>query len=400
MEIMMRRLLLGLFVAALVGLCAGRGYAQTADEFEGELKAFREKVKTAEDGSVLKTDTASSVDKKTPVVMETPPKEKASAPSGISADKNPLAKAVSPLGPAANLPVGGKPPATSYAMGVRSPEETQAEMEADLANQKKRAEDASFQEALRILMPLSSEQIRTTLESFKKNREAAETPIAMPTPLVHVEDVSLDPSQVPPVIRTASGRVTTLTILDSTGSPWPIQDVSWAGKFTVSPPEEGGHVIRITPDTTHGAGNLSVRLVDLITPVTFTLETGLKEVYYRFDVRIPKRGPLAKAPLIEHGGLKMVAGKDEKLVPVLDGTPPDGSEKLKVKGVDERTNVWRIDGRIYLRTPLTLLSPSWDSSVSSADGMNVYILNDTPVILLSDGGRMVHAQIAADGETP
>ena len=51
-------------------------------------------------------------------------------------------------------------------------------------------------------------------------------------------------------------------------------------------------------------------------------------------------------------------------------------------------------------TPLTLLSPSWDSSVTSADGMNVYTLNDTPVVLLSDEGRMVRAHITADEVTP
>ncbi len=47
-------------------------------------------------------------------------------------------------------------------------------------------------------------------------------------------------------------------------------------------------------------------MVDLITPITFTLVTGLDEVDYRFDARIPKLGPLAKVPLIEHGGLKSV----------------------------------------------------------------------------------------------
>jgi intracellular multiplication protein IcmK len=145
---------------------------------------------------------------------------------------------------------------------------------------------------------------------------------------------------------------------------------------------------------------MSIRLVDLITPITFTLTAGLEEVYYRFDARIPKQGPLAKTPLIEYGGLKTAVGADENLVQILDGTPPGISEKLKVEGVDGRTNVWRVSGRIYLRTPLTLLSPTWDSSVTSADGMNVYTLNDTPVILLSDEGRMVRAHIAADEVTP
>jgi intracellular multiplication protein IcmK len=168
----------------------------------------------------------------------------------------------------------------------------------------------------------------------------------------------------------------------------------------VTPAEEGGNVVRITPSSAHNIGNMSIRLVSLITPVTFTLRTGLDTVDYRFDVRIPKLGPLAKVPLIEHGGLKSVVGGDENLVQMLDGTPPSGAEKLKVEGTDGRSSAWRMSGRLYLRTPLTLLSPAWSSSVSSADGMNVYVLNNTPVILLSDEGRVVRASIAASEVTP
>ena len=123
-------------------------------------------------------------------------------------------------------------------------------------------------------------------------------------------------------------------------------------------------------------------------------------VDYRFDARIPKLGPLAKTPLIEHGGLKSVVGTDENLVQILDGTPPSDAEKLKVDGTDGRSKAWRVSGRMYLRTPLTLLSPAWSSSVASADGMNVYVLNNTPVVLLSDEGRVVRASITGSEVTP
>lgn len=367
----MKRLLLGLSIAALIGTCGSPAPAQSVDALEKEYGAFKQKIDmTKEKIFAGKTATA-------------PGDQKAAEKTG------------SPLGPAANLPTNSQLPATSYALDVQSPEEMQARMEQEQEIRQKKMEEASFDEALKMLLPMRPEQIREVLDTFKDSREAAETPIAMPVPKSAVETISLDPGQMPPVIKTAAGRVTTLTLLDATGSPWPIQDVSWAGKFDITPPEEGGHVVRITPQTTHGIGNISIRLVDLITPVTFTLQAGIEEVYYRFDARIPKQGPLAKTPIIENGGLKTVAGDDANLVQVLDGTPPGGSEKMKIEGVDGRTSVWRVSGRIYLRTPLTLLSPSWDSSVTSADGMNVYTLNDTPVILLSDEGRMVRAHIAA-----
>jgi len=371
----MKHAFLSLSVAMWAGVCASHAFAQSQEDFENEFNAFKKKVESAKPRNA-------GAEKKNPQ----------SPLSGFSVS--------SPLGPAANLPIKGKLlPATSYAMSGQTPEEMQIEMEVDIDAQNKKMDDATFDEAVKTLLPLKPEQIRSMLNSFKDSRQAAETPIAEPVPKVHVETISLDPSQTPSLIKTSPGRVTTLTVLDSTGSPWPIQDVSWAGKFDVAPPEEGGHVIRITPQTTHGIGNISIRLVDLITPVTFTLQAGLDEVFYRFDARIPKHGPLAKIPLIEYGGLNASVGGDENLVQVLDGTPPASAEKLKVEGVDGRTNVWRVSGRIYLRTPLMLLSPSWDSSVTSADGMNVYTLNDTPVILLSDEGRVVRAHIAADEGT-
>lgn len=398
----MKRLLFGVCVFALLGIAVSQARAQGSDDFEKELLAFQK-------GGSAKEAVAAPAPAASDAASPAAPKEAAppAAASGSSLkDLLPLPSALgssappaNPLGPAANLPLSKQLPATANALDMgmsASPEQ----MEAEAALQQKKLDDMAFDEALKTLLPMRPEQIRKLLDAFRDSREASETPIASPKPSVQVQTVSLDPSQVPPVIKTASGLVTTLIILDQTGAPWPIQDVSWAGKFEVTPPEEGGHVVRITPQSAHGVGNISIRLVDLITPVTFTLQTGLDEVYYRFDARIPKSGPLAKAPLIENGGLKTAVGGDENLVQVLDGTPPSGAEKMSVDGADGRTSVWRLSGRVYLRTPLTLLSPAWSSSVSSADGMNVYVLNDAPVLLLSDGGRMVKAHIAATEVTP
>ena len=304
----------------------------------------------------------------------------------------------SPLGPAGSLPVA---PMTGNALplGTGTTAEIQAAMEAEAADQQRKLETQAFDAALKQLLPLEPEQIRKTLEVFKVKREAAETPITVPEPRQVVETLSLDPTDTPAIIKMAPGHVTTFTILDSTGAPWPIQDISWAGKFDVVTPEEGGHMVRITPQSAHGVGNMSIRLVDLITPVTIRLTTGIDEVHYRFDARIPRPGPLAKTPLIQYGGLKAVAGRDDNMTGFLDGTPPKEAVRLMVSGADGRTTAWKVNDQMYLRTPLTLLSPGWDSSVSSADGMNVYSLTNAPVILLSDEGRMVRAQIAADEVT-
>lgn len=400
----MKRLLFAVPVVLVMGFNVSQACAQVAGDIDDEFAAFRKKMgeaRQAAEESAPAAPAAAAGDTAVPeMAVPVMPQAAINTPSPLAATALTSAPA-SPLGVAAQLPVQGQLPATAYALGPQNPEELAAQMEAEAETQRTKLEEQAYKSALKMLLPLSPEKIRNTLGAFKESREAAETPIVVPEPVVSVQTVPLDPSETPLAIKMSSGYVTTVTILDMTGAPWPIQDISWAGKFQVTAPEEGGHVIRITPQTAHGYGNLSVRLVDLITPVTFQLRTGLDETYYRFDARIPRTGPLAKTPLIEYGGLRATAGTDALLVSVLEGTMGgEGVEKMKIEGVDGRTTVWKSGAKMYLRTPLTLLSPAWDSSVTSADGTNVYTIGEAPVILLSDRGVMVKARVAAEEVSP
>lgn len=269
--------------------------------------------------------------------------------------------------------VGGSP---------KTPEELEAEIRED-----------AFNAALSGLLPLRPAEIRRLLEYYDQTKEAVEVPVyPYPKAEVNVLSLSLDPGVTPPIIRVATGHVTTLNLLDVTGAPWPIQDVSWAGNFEIVEPEEGGHVLRITPMSDFAYGNISLRLLTLKTPITFTLQTHRDSVQYRVDARVPQYGPFASSPLID-AGISAVAG-DADITAILDGTPPSGAIRLEVSGVDGRTSAWRFNGRTYVRTPLTLLSPGWDASVRSADGTSVYALANVPVLLLSDQGRVMRAHVA------
>lgn len=298
-------------------------------------------------------------------------------------------------------PMGGTLPTQGalqgYAMTPEEAAELEAKMQAEAEERQEKMRDRAYDAALGTVLPLRPEEIREMLEYFRKSRQAAETPLVVPEAKVQVETISMDPSAVPSLIKLAPGHVTTLNIQDITGMPWPVRDVSWAGNFDVTPPDEGGHVIRITPLSAHGIGNISIQLVDLPTPITFSLQTGLSISHYRFDARIPKMGPLAAAPLIDHGGLEAIAG-DQNLISFLEGIPPQASDKLDVQGVDGRTKIWSYQEQYFVRTPLVLLSPAWNSSVKSSDGMNVYALNEASVLLLSDNGRMVQAYVEPQEE--
>lgn len=250
----------------------------------------------------------------------------------------------------------------------------------------------AFDAAITGLFPLRPEDIKTLLKEYDTTRRVVEEPInGIPVPQVNVETISLDPGVAPMSLKTSVGHITTLNILDVTGAPWPIQDVSWAGDFEVIEPEEGGHIIRIIPMGHSAYGNMSIRLLTLKTPVTIMLKTEKDVVQYRVDARIPEFGPFAQTPLID-GGSEMVAG-NKMIMSVLDGAPPSNALKLDVGGVDGRTTAYKINNMTYVRTPLTLLSPGWEQSVSSADGMNVYALDETPILLLSDKGRFMRASL-------
>lgn len=254
----------------------------------------------------------------------------------------------------------------------------------------------AFDQALKTLLPLKPDEIRTLLEHFDRTVESTQLPVhPYPRPESVVQNISLDPGVAPLVVKLAYGYVTTVSMLDSSGAPWPIEDISWVGDFQIqeSDVHETTHIFRISPDTKFAHGNLSMRLMGLNAPVILTFETNRDVVHYRLDAVVPKQGPGASTPLIDPG-VTLTSGDPDMSI-ALSGVVPSDAEILDVAGVDGRTTAYIYNGLTYVRTPLTLLSPGWDSSVTSADGTKIYALEETPVILLSDRGRMVRARLTA-----
>lgn len=272
----------------------------------------------------------------------------------------------------------------------KSPEEVEEELRRE-----------SFDAALGAVLPLRPNEIRKLLEHFDRTQESVSTPVyPNPKPEVAVETLSLDPGTQPKTIKVAYGYVTTLNIVDVTGAPWPIEDITWAGNFEIiemSGKDGATHFIRISPQSEFAYGNISIHLLTLQTPVILSLETSRDLVHYRFDAIIPDMGPFAKVPIVESNFQSLKAG-DVDMATILEGVVPENAQKLNVSGVDGRTTAYKHKGITYLRTPLTLLSPSWIGSASSADGLRVYALSDSPVLLLSDNGRMVRARLSSRGD--
>ena len=297
---------------------------------------------------------------------------------------------------------GMPPPPSAFSSDpevlARQAEEEAMNAEAEEQKREQEHNIKSFEKASKGLMPLSSDQIREFMRRLEMTADASQTSFAGPPKAeVKITTLSLDPGVEPPQINLSAGYVTTINMTDATGEPWPILDVGIGGSFEATPTQAGSHVIRIVPSVRNGSGNLSVLLKDLSTPVIFKLRSGESTVHMRYDARIPKMGPNARMQIIERGRRGPTAA-DEAIMMILQNEPPKGAKRLKITGIDARTMAWKLDSKIFLRTPLSLLSPAWNASVSSTDGTTVYEIGDAPVLLMSDNGAMVRARVLQDDE--
>lgn len=247
----------------------------------------------------------------------------------------------------------------------------------------------AFAATIRNLMPLSPDQIRALRYIFDQSQRAASTEPGSfpPKPTSSAVIVNLSPGATPPVVRLRAGFVTSLVFLDSTGEPWPIvaYDLGNPKSFNIQW-DQKSNTLMVQALDSYQTGNLAVMLKDQNTPVMLTLLPGQQQVDYRVDLRVPGLGPNASA-IVED----MPGAENPKLLDFLNGTPPEGSQLLRVSGVG--CQAWLSNNHLYLRTRLTVLSPGWLATMSSPDGTHVYQLVKTPVVLASSRGKIIQLRI-------
>lgn len=298
--------------------------------------------------------------------------------------------------PMPNIP-GVDPNAPGLNLAVSDSENAEKEREAAVAAKAK--DDAMLRkEAFKTMtnqaMPLKPSEIRRILEMYDETKQAVETPIyPTPEPESAFQKISLDPGAKPLVVKTAMGNVTTVSLVDITGQPWPIQDLTWAGDFQIEQPEKGSHMLRITPTSEFAVGNISMRLLGLNPPVILSLRAERKSVHVRLDVQVPEIGPKGVVPPMETP-VTTKAGDDALTAVLMGVVKGKDTIRLQVDGIDGRTTAYKSGDMMYIRTPYTMLSPAWLKSMQSADGTKVYSMNFTPVVLLSDKGKMVRAYLS------
>lgn len=257
----------------------------------------------------------------------------------------------------------------------------------------------AFNDLPSTLFPLTTDQIKTLRRKFNDSQRASsfteDTP-ARPTSSSMVVDLA--PGSTPPIIRLGIGFVTSLVFLDSSGQPWPIKgyDIGNPNAFNIIQPtsgeaKTGGNTLLIQSSTMYKQGNLAVILQGMNTPVMITLLPGQKAVDYRVDMQIPRAGPNGLSGSMN----SLPATINAVMMDILNHLIPKDSRELKVQG--GQAEGWLYKNKLYIRTPLTLISPGWTSKVSGADGtIHVYEISD-PIskLILLDGGEM--KQVALEG---
>lgn len=248
----------------------------------------------------------------------------------------------------------------------------------------------AFEGVGRQLFPLTSEQIMRLKQMYHTSEFANASPVGTPPkPTATSQFVNLSPGSTPPVIRLSQGFVSSLVFLDSTGAPWPISayDLGDPSAFNIQW-DKMSNTLMIQALKLYNYGNLAVRLKGLNTPVMLTLIPGQKAVDYRVDLRVQGYGPNAKSMPMEEG---IPPSASDVLLHILDGVPPASSQRLVVSGGDARA--WLANDKMYVRTNLTVLSPGWIGSMTSADGMHAYEMQKSPVLLVSWHGKVMQLKV-------
>ncbi|MGE8449740.1 MAG: DotH/IcmK family type IV secretion protein [Pseudomonadales bacterium] len=247
-----------------------------------------------------------------------------------------------------------------------------------------------------VLTPEQIEQLKLGASNARKQMISPYPQNKVAKPVTRTFYIEPDAAQPPRMVRLSSGWITPLVFSDTNGNPWFVKSVSLdcslvtdgvsCGERTANSNGAAAatNIVKLAPKLMYAYGNVVVELEDLPSPLTFVVTAGQSdEVDAQIPVRVAGRNPNAKPQII---AMDRMPELDTAMGGFLDGVPPQGAVRLKVGGYG--AEAWMLNGKLYLRTRHTLLSPAFANHVGSADGMHVYAFNRVyPSLLVSIDGK-------------
>ena len=271
------------------------------------------------------------------------------------------------------------------------------------------SESSLYKSGEKSLLPLKAKDIKAFRKRLNRTERAAQSPIAPPQAVTRV--ITLHPNRGNiPVIPMSAGYVTDVTFTNEWGQPWHVVDASTGdgAAFRVLNPTSAGSVtagtalkapkaatsgnavsavptstIMIAATEKYRDSNLSVLLHQLPTPLLFNLQTGNAEVDYRVIVRVSALPANAMPPV---GGMgRSHDAADAILMRALYDTMPRAARAAPFG----YGTAWRLNGKLWVRTRHSILSPAWLATLQTGNGVHAYELPNTRAVMLMVNGNPI-----------
>ncbi len=274
--------------------------------------------------------------------------------------------------------------------------------------------------------PLSPKEIQWIKQRMAATQYAmhAGLPLTIENPEI---PVSVGPGASVPTVHVQTGYVTTVSVLDDTGHPWPITSFTVGGgvsQFGVQALVQNAtngfgaaaatksaaaetsanqnnqqvflngvpiNILTVAPRFLGSSSNLVITLKGLSTPIMLNLVSGgptEKTVDGMVTVRVDRGGPDTPPPLMMAPPPSAVT---PDLLAFLEQVPPKGALSLTVHGgFSQEMSAWTWKGQIVVRSRLPLVSPAW-SAEARQGGVTAYVLPKTGSVLVraAQGIKMV-----------
>lgn len=220
------------------------------------------------------------------------------------------------------------------------------------ADKIKQTMEEQFQQSRSML--LGTKQIKQVIRDQRRTERAIRND--PPKLLSRSITVSLRPGAPIPKLNIVPGHVTTISIFDSTGQPWPIEADPPTGNddfFQVERPQvPPGNTLTASAMTDYANTNLVAILKNQSIPLNVQLVTvdpeGDKwETDSTIFIQIDQRGPNAAMPVV---GEPLGSTVTPTMQAFIDGIPPVDAIKLQISMNIPGLDVWLYSNRFYVRT--------------------------------------------------
>ena len=160
-------------------------------------------------------------------------------------------------------------------------------------------------------------------------------------------------------IHVYPNQVTTLTITDSMGEPWPLEAApivpSNAYQISYTPNAPGFATIETSAKFVPTSAVL--KLKDRLIPIQLQLISDNRHLHYSVHITVEGKSPLnAIKPSRPYGGLD-VGGHDDFDLARFIAEPPEEAQRLQVFGSKEIA-AWSWNGMTVFRSPYALINPT------------------------------------------